>query len=308
MAGYKNIGTNDYIKRYGWKYGFLRALFMTCPIHIVKDYENKKILYYAKVANILKKKYLKTASIDPVGLEFASVEVDNPIWIFWKQGIDQAPELVKKCIESVKHNAETEVIVLTEKNINHYIKFPSYIEEKYSKGDISTAAYSDLLRFSLLEHFGGTWIDSTVYLTGKLPEYIVRSELFAYQDAFGLMQNAALISNWLLHSKPHKEVMRETRNMTFEYWRTETHVMEYLFTYIFLTIVFNEHADALASMPYANSDYSHWMLDHINNIYDENMTKHMLELTSVHKLSYKLKDEAFQEKDSLYHKIIEDKI
>lgn len=53
------------------------------------------------------------------------------------------------------------------------------------------------------------WIDSTVYLTNKLPEYITKSDLFAFQDSFGLIRNPALMSVWLLHSTPHNEVIRK---------------------------------------------------------------------------------------------------
>ena len=48
MAAFQNIGIDGYFKRYGFKYGIKRALFMINDIHIVKDYENKKILYYHK--------------------------------------------------------------------------------------------------------------------------------------------------------------------------------------------------------------------------------------------------------------------
>ena len=42
----------------------------------------------------------------------------NKIWICWFQGEDKAPDLVKKCIDSVrKHASGYDVIILTEDNI-----------------------------------------------------------------------------------------------------------------------------------------------------------------------------------------------
>lgn len=76
---------------------------------------------------------------------------------------------------------------------------------------MSDAALSDLIRFSLLEHFGGTWIDATVLLTGKIPEYILESDFFAFRDTFGLIENPATISNWLLHSVPHNIIIKEAK-------------------------------------------------------------------------------------------------
>ena len=95
MGAFQNIGVSDYLKRYGWKYGIQRGAFTAFPFHIVNDYENKKILYYSKVEKKLKKRYLKAALIDPDGLSFGKVKVDNPIWVYWKQGLDQAPHIAQ---------------------------------------------------------------------------------------------------------------------------------------------------------------------------------------------------------------------
>jgi hypothetical protein len=304
MAAFQNIGVNDYFKRYGLKYGIQRGIFTFFPFHFVSDYENKKILYYKKVKNRLKRKYYKYSSINPVGLEFGKVKVNNPVWVYWKQGLEQAPKIVKCCLNSIKENAGKNVIIITDDNVEQYVRFPTYITEKVSNGTMSTAAFSDLLRFSLLEHYGGTWIDSTVYLTDELPEYIEKSNLFAYQDSFGLICNPALMSVWLLHSTPNNKIIRETRNIAFEYWRNENYVIEYLLPYIILTMVLEEHPEELSSIPYANSDYTHLMLENINEPYNEDLMNHIMNLSSVHKLSYKLKDDAYKNKENFYHKIV----
>lgn len=304
MGAFQNIGVNDYLKRYGWKYGIKRGVFMAFPFHIVNDYENKKILYYNKVERKMKK-YGKAAFIDPEGLEFGKIEVNNPIWVYWKQGLDQAPPIVRSCIHSIKKNADTEVIVITDNNVDQYVKFPLYIMKKLYKGTMSTAAFSDLLRFSLLEHYGGTWIDSTVYLTDKLPEYITKNDLFAYQDSFGLINNPALMSVWLLHSIPNNEVIRECRNIAFAYWKSQNYVVEYLLPYIIFTMVLKEYPESFSNIPYANSDYTHLLLEHINEKYNKKKVNHILNLSSVHKLSYKLKNETYLNKENLYHRIVD---
>lgn len=307
MGAFQNIGFKDYFKRYGYKYGIQRGIFTAFPLHIVKDYENKKILYYWKVKKTLKHKYSDSATKNPEGLKFGSIDCKNPIWIYWKQGIENAPDIVKACIQSIKDNTENEVIVITEENTADYVVFPVYILEKLSSGNMSAAAFSDLLRFSLLEHFGGTWIDATVYLTDSLPEYISDSEFFAYQDTFGLIENPALISNWLLHCKPGNVVMRETRNMAFAYWKEERYVIEYLFTYILLMIALEKHPEIKDNMPYANSDYCHLMLNNMAERYNDIKYKHIKQLTSVHKLSYKLQEHVYKDEYNFYHRIVEKK-
>lgn len=304
MNAFQNISINDYFKRYGYRYGIQRGIFTAFPFHIVRDYENRKLLYYRKIAKIIKRKYGKAAMNDPEGLEFGNINCKNPIWIYWRQGLENAPDIVKACIRSVKENTENEVILITEKNTSDYVSFPAYILDKFSNGNMSAAAFSDLLRFTLLEHFGGTWIDATVYLTGTLPDYITDSEFFAFQDVFGMIRNSALIGNWLLHCKQNNIVMKETRNMAFAYWETESYVMEYLFTYILLTISLESHPEVKRNMPYANSDYSHLMLNNLAEKYDYVKSKHIETLTSVHKLTYKLHANVYEDEENFYHKIV----
>ena len=69
-------------------------------------------------------------------------------------------------------------------------------------------------------------------------------------------------------------------------------------------MVLKQHPEAFSKVPYANSDYTHLMLEHINEEYDEALTKHILCLSSVHKLSYKLKNQAYVNKKNLYNKIV----
>lgn len=92
----------------------------------------------------------------------------NKIWICWWQGIDNAPEIVKACVNTIKRNAgEYEVIVITDNNYKDYVQFPDWLEEKRKKGVFSRTHYSDLLRMSILAKYGGIWIDSTFFCTGR---------------------------------------------------------------------------------------------------------------------------------------------
>ena len=300
---YQNIGMKGFIQRYGIVNAVKRGAFMFIKLHLVKDYEVRKVLWQERASTKIKP-YLKYKDTDVEGLSFPKNDVENPIWIYWNKGIEQAPIIVQKCYESVCKHSNQKIILLNDQNLADYIRLPEYIEKKKDAGQIPMAGYADLMRFALLEHYGGTWIDSTVYLTNKLPEYITKSDLFAFQDSFGLIRNPALMSVWLLHSTPHNEVIRKTRNVAFKYWENQSYVVEYLLPYIILTMVLEQHPETFSKMPYANSDYTHLMLEHINEKYDENLMNHILSLSSVHKLSYKLKEEAYTNKDNLYHRIV----
>lgn len=61
----------------------------------------------------------------------SDLSIGDCIWICWWQGLDNAPELVRKCVESIQKNAGNhEVIIITEDNYKEYVNIPKWIEEK----------------------------------------------------------------------------------------------------------------------------------------------------------------------------------
>lgn len=97
----------------------------------------------------------------------------NIIWICWLQGLENAPDIVKLCINSIKENSNgSEVVILTKENIPSYITLPEVIIEKYNKGLITHANYSDILRFNLLAKHGGLWLDATILATETIPKEV----------------------------------------------------------------------------------------------------------------------------------------
>ena len=77
---------------------------------------------------------------------------------------------------------DKDIIVLTSKNFLEYVSFPGYIIDKYKKGFIENAHFSDLLRLELLNTYGGLWIDSTVLVTDKINDTFFDNELFVFKN------------------------------------------------------------------------------------------------------------------------------
>ena len=91
----------------------------------------------------------------------------NKIFSMWIQGVENAPLIVKKTIESQKRYAEKygyEYILLDKNNIFTYVEFPEIIIEKYQQGIIDFIKFSDIVRVALLAKYGGVWLDSTIYI------------------------------------------------------------------------------------------------------------------------------------------------
>ena len=137
-----------------------------------------------KIKQKLEKKYLD--KIDKIEKKYkeGSIATERKVWICWFQGMENAPEVVKRCYASIKDNiTDREVILLTENNYREYICFPQEIQAKIDSGIIKGAHMSDLLRLELLQQYGGTWIDATVFCSSKIFQTICLIVIYSFFNA-----------------------------------------------------------------------------------------------------------------------------
>ena len=90
--------------------------------------------------------------------------VENaPVFVFWWQGLDGAPDIVKSCIASMRrHIGSHPLVVITRDNVWDYVDIPEYIYEKVERKIITQTQISDIQRIALLERYGGLWLDATI--------------------------------------------------------------------------------------------------------------------------------------------------
>lgn len=159
------------------------------------------------------------------------------IWICWLQGLENAPVLVKKCIESVQlHSPNAQVVILTDENIPQYVLLPPEINTKYHSGLICKAQYSDIVRCSLLEKHGGIWVDSTVFITKPLPDLFYK---YAFSSLHFDFNDRALSqgywTTYFLATQRGSPLLKFVRDVLYSYWMSHDTSIEYFFTdYAFL--------------------------------------------------------------------------
>lgn len=163
-----------YIKGAGILYGIygLKYRFDSELDYSRRKYGKKKFIY-KKIKKIVKKyQHYKDNNKLNINNKNKKHLEKFPIWICWFQGIEQAPEIVKMCIDSVQNNISnnSQVHIITFENLENYVDIPQFIKEKVKKKIITLTQYSDIIRFSLLSKYGGFWIDSTVLVTSKIDE------------------------------------------------------------------------------------------------------------------------------------------
>ena len=104
------------------------------PVFYVRNRDIQNDNYMANTYLKLEKKYRYIIKNDMVD-DLKEQKRSNKVWICWFQGYDQAPELVKCTISSVKkHMPDRDIIILTDKNIYQYAKFPKSINAKRKPG------------------------------------------------------------------------------------------------------------------------------------------------------------------------------
>lgn len=83
---------------------------------------------------------------------------DRPVFVFWDKGISEAPPVVKKCVGNMRSIFGDRLHVLDFENVKYYARMEN------CGGISSLAALSDYLRAELLMRYGGTWLDSTLFI------------------------------------------------------------------------------------------------------------------------------------------------
>lgn len=234
----------------------------------------------------------------------------NKVWVCWLQGIEQAPPVVKKCVESIYKYAggADRVILLNEKNMSDYVQMPTDLLEKWKKGIIPNTHFSDLLRLTLLIEYGGVWIDSTSFLTEDLPNYVSDADLFCFKAG----PIAKIIaSNWFFAAKPHHEILERTRNFLYEYWRKENRLVAYSIFHPFFTMVV-ESSEACQEMwrqiPLFNDINAKILSEELFMPYSSERWEQIRRFSFIHKLSYKFKEEEYQKPGTFYAMLIQDKL
>lgn len=251
----------------------------------------KSELQYRKVCNYLNK-YMNFEELgDSITITNDKVKIDRTIWICWLQGIDNAPNLVKKCYKSIMENKpeDYDLVLLTSENIMNYITLPQFIIDKYEKNIITKTHLSDIIRTELLVMYGGCWVDATVFCSQKIPQYMLSGNMFVFK--WSVFDKSILkMSSWWMYSQRQSLIMKEVRSVLYNYWKKENIIRNYfLFHIIFSKIVdrnsFNQ--TLFNEIPYVNNSNPHILQGKFKLEYDNEIWNIIRGLSSVHKLTYK---------------------
>ncbi|MEV6298415.1 capsular polysaccharide synthesis protein [Actinoplanes sp. NPDC051861] len=138
--------------------------------------------------------------------------LDQPIFMYWAQGFTAAPPVVQACLAALKAtNPGSRVHEITDANMRAYVDVPEDLAVKLDRRHLS-----DVLRLSLLEKFGGVWVDATCHVTEPLRPRV--DAALAKSGMFAFNYTGPFISNWFLAARPDSHVLHLWRAAALLWW------------------------------------------------------------------------------------------
>lgn len=251
----------------------------------------------------LKKRYEKKIKDFKVD-EKIKQEESNFIWICWFQGLENAPELVKKCYKSVKRwYPDNDIVLITKENFRDYVDIPEYIINKWENKKISNAHFSDVLRLALLIKYGGLWIDATVFCTGNSWNWLKEKNLFVYRNGWLDMEYINM-ANWLIYSKSNDKILIMTLKLLYDYWKNKNYAYNYFIFHMFFKMATEKYSEEWKNVTYYSQIDNHLLSYELSNDFNEKRYKEIKKMTNFHKLTYKIKINNKKKEKTFYDEII----
>ena len=213
------------------------------------------------------------------------------IWTIWWQGEDQAPPLVKSCLDSIRRNANgAKLIVVTKDNYKDYLSLPDFIWEKYNSERISFALLSDIMRFRLLSLYGGIWLDSTIFVGHNIPEEIFSLPFWSQHTKY---EKNAYVQKNLYHfftigGLKGNLLCTFAYDFLIEYWKNHDTIIDYFLSDYTIYVAyrnFDAFRREIDSLPYT-SERLYELVHSLSDKYDENKLNNLLSECTFSKLDW----------------------
>lgn len=233
----------------------------------------------------------------------------NKVWFFWMQGLENAPALVRRCFASLQENLkDREIVLINEKNLNDYVQFPDFIIDKLNRGIITYTHFSDILRVELLLRYGGTWIDSTVFCSGKnIPKYMLDSDFFVFQNLRPGDNGSILnFSSWFMSSCSNNRILLATRELLYTYWKKNNSMIDYFLLHHFIMMAASYYKEDWKKVVQFPNSLPHVLLLMLFEPFNQEKWDAATAACPFHKLSYKFDCSDTSKKGTYYERILGD--
>lgn len=158
----------------------------------------------------------RLATLPPSGLS-------APVFVYWAQGVESAPPLVRRCLTVLRAtNPDADIHLLSDADVPYYVDLPPDLLR--AVGDDRTHR-SDLLRLALLERHGGVWLDATCLVTEELAPRV--EAVLGSADLFAFNYTGPLLSSWFLAARRGSYEVRLWRAAMWLWWERRGELIDY---------------------------------------------------------------------------------
>ena len=237
-----------------------------------------------------------------------------PVWVCWWQGLDSAPDIVKRCVESIYRYVpkdSAQIHFITFDNYMEYAGFSQVVVDRYNAGRISLTHLADILRVQLLNMYGGLWVDATYFISDNRIADIINDEAYTVKTVIPSWNGDVIAKgkwavNFLKFMKgsPLSGFCTEAFEI---YWSLRDEPLDYFLLDRIIKVAYDnisvirKQIDGIS----ANNISSLKLMEIISNSYDEAVWNDMKKDTFAFKLSYKEPVELYTEdgKETFYNKL-----
>ena len=237
-----------------------------------------------------------------------------PVWVCWWQGLDSAPDIVKRCVERIYRYVpqdSAQIHFITFDNYMEYAGFSQVVVDRYNAGRISLTHLADILRVQLLNMYGGLWVDATYFISDNRIADIINDEAYTVKTVIPSWNGDVIAKgkwavNFLKFMKgsPLSGFCTEAFEI---YWSLRDEPLDYFLLDRIIKVAYDnipvirKQIDGIS----ANNISSLKLMEIISNSYDEAVWNDMKKDTFAFKLSYKEPVELYTEdgKETFYNKL-----
>lgn len=249
-------------------------------------------------------KYFKKLSYSTSLRTDGITKLSKVIFVFWYDGAETMPKLVKLCYENLLKTTKYPVILLDKNNLEKYSNISPTIYKLLEDKKISLTLFSDLLRLNLLSIHDAIWLDSTCFLYKDFPNNIFDKEfvtiypkkgesIFDNIPKFYYAPDLHFQQSYFLAGK-NKNIFTNVYNLLCLYLTNETKVLyayrPYYITYFTFEYLYYTNSDIkkIADKRTVNNRFVERIEGHLDAIYAENeFSSYFDDSTYLYKLSYK---------------------
>jgi hypothetical protein len=281
-------------------------------IFIEKEHEIKKRRLQKEFSEFIHRFLSEQQTTNYIGKEEIE-EIPKKVWMFWWQGNHNDVKVVTICMKSIRNHLPegAELIVLTKDNVSQYCEIPDFIYQKLDKGFITLTHFSDILRVTLLEKWGGCWLDATILAVSRF-DYVFDSRFWSIKhNTKNRYIPEGRWTSYALASAPHCRLFEMMKQLFFKYWSCHDCLIDLFLVDFFIDLLYTEVEEfrkLIDEVPVNNKNVQSMRLN-LNTIYNDETYNSICKSTELFKLTWR---EQFKEKNNgeatFYAKLIQENV